>query len=77
MKLDGTLNINTLIVAGSLLVSGALAYATLDKRISLQEQQSQLAVQQANERATETRDAVRNVNAELKELRNKIEQARR
>lgn len=69
MKIDGTLNVNTVIAAGSLLVSGALAYATLDKRISLLEQQGSSVVQQANERAIETRDAIREVRNELKELR--------
>jgi hypothetical protein len=69
MKVDGTLNINTLITAGSLLVSGALAYATLDKRISLLEQQTAAAVQIAAERSTEIKDALRDVKSEVKELR--------
>jgi hypothetical protein len=69
MRLDGTLNVNTLVMAGSVLVSGALAYATLDKRISLLEQQTTTAVQTAAERASETKDTLRDIKAELKELR--------
>lgn len=69
VKVDGTLNINTLITAGSLLVSGALAYATLDKRISLLEQQTSAAVNIAAERSVEIKDALRDVKTEVKELR--------
>lgn len=38
VKLDGTINVNTLISVATILVSGALAYATLDKRIAILEQ---------------------------------------
>jgi hypothetical protein len=61
MKIDGTLNLNTLIAAGSLLVSGALAYGALDKRISILEQ-----VQM--ERTSRIEQELREVKNELKEV---------
>jgi hypothetical protein len=38
VKIDGNININTFITAGTLLVSVSLAYAALDKRITIIEQ---------------------------------------
>lgn len=61
VKIDGSININTLITAGSLLVSGALAYAALDKRISVVEQIY-------SERSVRMEVELREVKQELKEL---------
>jgi hypothetical protein len=68
VKMEGKISIDTLIIAGSMLVSGALAYATLDKRVSLLEQQANSTVQLTTERANENRDALRAMQSDIKEL---------
>lgn len=61
MKLDGTLNINTVIAAASMLVSGALAYATLDKRIAIMEQTTQ-------ERSARVEQNLKELKQDIKEI---------
>lgn len=61
MKFDGTLNINTVVAAGTLLVSGTLAYAAIDKRVTVLEQA-------AITRIIRVEDEVRDLKMEIKKL---------
>jgi hypothetical protein len=61
MRLEGSININTLITAGTILVSGALAYASLDKRITILEQL-------ASERSVRVEKQIEELRAEVHEL---------
>ncbi len=61
VKIDGNININTLITAATLLISGALAYATLDKRITILEQMYM-------DRTARTEEQMRDLRREVKEL---------
>lgn len=61
VKLEGSINVNTLITAGTLLVSGALAYATLDKRVAILEQLNM-------EKAARVEEQIRDMRKDIKEL---------
>lgn len=61
MKIDGTVNINTLITAATIIISGSLAYASLDKRISILEQL-------AAERSVRVEKQLEDLRVQIKEL---------
>lgn len=67
MRFDGTIKIETLVVAGTLLVSGSLAYAALDKRISIVEQLT-------TERMQLMAEEVRELRKDIKELTRAVRQ---
>jgi hypothetical protein len=70
MKFDGTINVNTVVAAASLLVSGALAYATLDKRIAIIEQVAQ-------DRIIRLENEVLDLKKEIKELTRALNNAQK
>lgn len=74
---DPTINLSTIIGAGALLVSGALAYATLDKRISVLETQTVATVNLAAERAGDTKESLKEIKADIKELTRSLEEQQR
>lgn len=61
MKIEGTININTIITAATLLLAAAGAYATLDKRITLLEELTK-------DRAFRVEEELKDMRKELKEI---------
>jgi hypothetical protein len=63
VKIDGTININTLVTAGTILVSGALAYAALDKRITILEQLASERTVRVEKQLEEIKMDIKNITA--------------
>lgn len=59
MIIDGTIKIDTLILAGTIIVSGTLAYASLDRRISIVEQLTQERSHRVEQQLRELQDDMR------------------
>lgn len=74
MKIDTTLNLNTLLGAASLLISGALAYSTLDKRVAVVEEQTQSSAKISAERSNDAKESLREIKGDLKDLKRAVEE---
>lgn len=65
MKIDGTININTFITAGTLLISVALAYAALDKRLTVVEETGKDRSARVEMQLNELKQGIKEINATL------------
>ncbi len=68
VRFDPTINLGHVLTFLGFLVTGIVAYSTLEKRVALLEEKTEQAVRQASERALETKDTLRDLKGDIKEL---------
>lgn len=68
IKFDPTVNLGHVLTFVGFMASGLIAYSALEKRVALVEEKTEAAVRLATERSQETKDSLREIKADIKEL---------
>jgi len=72
IKFDRTINAGNLLQFGALLVTAAVAFSILDRRISVLEDRDARAAIAASERQVEQKEALRDIKDDIKDLQRSV-----
>lgn len=72
LKFDPTINAGHLLTFGGMLISVAIAFGVLDKRIGVLEEKSASASSAATERTIEQKESLREIKADIKDLQRSV-----
>jgi len=68
LTFDPTINAGHILTFLAMVVGLMTSYSLLDKRIGVLEERSNTAIQQATERTTEQKDAIREIKSDIKDV---------
>jgi hypothetical protein len=77
LTFDPTINAGHILTFIAMVVGLMTSYSLLDKRIGVLEERSNTAIQQATERTTEQKDAIREIKSDIKDVQRSLNEISR
>jgi len=77
LTFDPTINAGHILTFLAMVVGLMTSYSLLDKRIGVLEERSNTAIQQATERTTEQKDAIREIKSDIKDVQRSLNEISR
>lgn len=77
LTFDPTINAGHILTFFAMVVGLMTSYSLLDKRIGVLEERSNTAIQQATERTTEQKDAIREIKSDIKDVQRSLNEISR
>jgi hypothetical protein len=77
LTFDPTINAGHILTFIAMVVGLMTSYSLLDKRIGVLEERSNAAIQQATERTTEQKDAIREIKSDIKDVQRSLNEISR
>lgn len=77
VRYDPTVNLGHILTFVGFIVTGAGAYALLDKRVGVLEERSNAAIVQATDRQIEQKESLREIKSDIKDLQRSVNEISR
>jgi hypothetical protein len=77
LTFDPTINAGHILTFIAMVIGLMTSYSLLDKRIGVLEERSNTAIQQATERTTEQKDAIREIKSDIKDVQRSLNEISR